>query len=510
MAEPKKDPKIKLSEGDVVQIDGLENPKKYPYTDEDKRRLQDYGFFRQMFEGAHFEAFKQRVGSKDFNEAYAKLRYVYINFAGMMSRIVADMLFGEPIAPKVDNADLQEWIDEFWRENAMDVLCYESALTNSSQGDEVFKVRTGIRRPGEKEITVILESVPPQVYFPRVDGFNVAAEPEVKEIAWVFESGGDKYLRREIHKPGMIFNKVHEMKGDEVGAEVSLDILGINGLVNQQATKIERHMVIHVPNWKTSDRWNGYSDYYDLDAIFFAINNRMTKIDNVLDKHTDPILMVPPGVIDDKTGKVKKDGRVIEMESGEDGKPEYVVWDASLENAFKQLEKLIESMYMIGEISPDVLGMGQGQSDSGRALKYKLMRTIAKVSRKKLYYDRAIKEALYVAQLTAKAWGAKVNGKPFPNVEPERPELVWQDGIPVDQSEQIENEQKAIDAKLTTTKEAIKRVYQVDDEAAEKMKKEIDKETELKMPMPLDPKRNPFSKDEPPADPKAKPPQPQK
>ena len=454
-------------------------PDRFPYTDDDTNRLADYNYFYQLFEGAHFEAFKQKIKNEHFNKAYAKLKYIYVNFAGMISRIVADMLFGEPVKPKVENPELQAWLEDLWKENFLDILLYESALDNSARGDELFKIRVDKRTQSE-DPTVLVETAPASIYFPHIDGFNISKEPDVKELAWVVMVDKDQYLRREIHERGMIYNEVYKMKGSKVEGRAALSVLGIPGLIDQQATNIDRHLLVHIPNWKTRSRHFGYSDYNDLDALFYAINNRITKVDNVLDKHTDPILMVPPGVIDEK-GKVKKDARVIEMGEGEDGKPEYIVWDASLENAFKEIEKLVEFIYMIGEVSPDVLGLGKGQSDSGRALKFKLMRTIAKVNRKKLYYDRAIKEALYVSQLLAKQWNAKVGGKNF-SWEPEMPELVWQDGLPVDESELIENESKAIDAGITSQKAAVMKVHGIDEDNAEQMIKEIDKEKEVQMP----------------------------
>lgn len=482
------------SQGKVVKLAGIKKPKKYPYTDADSARLADYVFYDQLFEGAHFEAFKQKIKSEDFNKAYAKLRYIYVNFAGMISKIVADMLFGEPLAVKSENKEVQAWLEDLWRENSMNIQCYESELDNSSLGDALFKLRVGPRRFLDKESTIIIDQTPPSIYFPHIDDFNVSAEPQIKELAWIFAIDKEKYLRREIHMPGQIMNEVYKMKGSEVGEQQPLSVLNIPNLPDAQNTGIDRHMLLHIPNWKKGTRHWGYSDYHDLDSLFFGINNRLSKIDNVLDTHTDPFLMVPSGVIDEKTGKVKRDGRVIEMGEGEDGKPEYIVWDASLENAFKQIDKMVEFIWLTSEVSPASFGMDKGgMAESGRALKYKLLRTIAKVNRKKLYYDKQIKETLYVAQLLSKAHGAKVGGKVF-NWELEMPELVWQDGLPNDEVELVDVESKKVDAGLSSQKDAVMKVHNIDEDNAQKKVDEINKEKQAKMPKPLDPQRNPFTK----------------
>jgi len=489
MPKPKPAPAIK-----TITLDGFKNPDTFPFTEADKLRIADYIFFRQLFDGDHYNAFKLKVSDGEYNEAYSRLRYVYVNFAGMISRIVADMLFGEPVRPKMPDDTGQAWVEEWWKENNLNILLYESALTNSAEGDAALKLRVGPRRSVDDQSTVILEPVPPGIYYPDTDGFNVSAEPEVKVLAWAFEFDGKTYLRREIHQYGLIINRVNSLDGEEIGAEQDIGEFfpGVEPVVN---TQIDRHIVTHIPNWKTNDRWNGYSDYHDLDSLFFSINNRMSKIDNVLDKHTDPILMVPEGVIDPKTGKARKDMRVIEIGDGEDGKPEYIVWDASLENAFKEIEKLVEFMEMVGEFSPDILGLGKGKSDSGRALKFKLMRTIAKVARKKLYYDKSIKESIYTAQLLSKAHNATVGGKVYKGT-PVMPELIWQDGLPADDVEQMEVETKGVDAGLSSQRASIMKIHQVDEAAADEMIKQIDKEKKANMPPPLDPSRNPFNKND--------------
>lgn len=461
-------------------------PSQFPPTKEDVDRLANYEYFDRLFMGEHFEAFTIQVRDKQFNIAYGKLRYIKANFAGLLSRIIADMLFSEPIKIKVKSN--QEWVDAFVRENNLHVQLYESELTSSSLGDAVFKLRGGPRHPenDKDESTVILEQVSPRIYFPEVDPFNASGDPNRVIIAWKFKQGDKEYLRQEIHSYRKIENKVYLMNGKEVKAEVDPSTVGLT-LEAQEDTKVDECLVVHVPNWRKSSTYFGVSDYYDLDALFYALNNRMTMIDNILDKHSDPILMVPPGVID-KDGKVNKKALgVIEYEEGTTGEPKYIVWDASLENAFKEIEELVKLLFMTSEISPDILGMGQGQSDSGRALKFKLLRTIAKARRKRLYYDNAIKAIIYRAQLLAAAFNLKCGG--ISPGKAEYPEIEWADGLPADDLEAAQVEQIRLDSGTTTTKDAIMRLDGVDEDVAEAKAKEVEEERRLELPA-MDPNTN--------------------
>lgn len=437
-------------------------------------RLNDYEYYRRLFLGKHFEAFRIRINDERYNRAYARLRYIVVNFAGLLSKIMADMLFSEPPTIKVAEGD-QEWVDAFWRANNMDVQCYESALSNSFNGDAIFKLRAGPRNKADSESTVICEDISPRIYFPKINGFNVRAEPEQIDLKWTFRVGDKLYLRLERHEPGKITNKVYEMQGEKIIAEVAPSVAGLDDLKPEEPTGIDQLLVTHVANWKTGDRHFGLSDYHDLDYLFYALNNRMSKIDNILDKHGDPILMVPDGVLDEK-GNVKKGSMgVIEFENGENGKPEYIVWDASLQSAFTEVEKLVDFLYLTAEISPDLLGMGEGVSESGRALKFKLMRTLAKTQRKRLYYDQAIKDLIYNAQVFAKANNLTIDGKALQG-EPTKVEIEWQDGLPIDDTELQADLIAAIDAGIESKKGAIMQLDAIDEKAAEQKLAEIEKE----------------------------------
>lgn len=456
---------------------------KYPHADS-KSRLEQYQHYTRLFDGDHFDAFSIKVDDPKFSKYYAQLRYISINFAGLISKVIADFLFSESPTYKATDGD-QEYVEGLVKENNLNVQNYESALGNSYLGDAVYKIRIGKRNSMDEKSSVIIEDINPAIYFPHIDPFNVRAKPEVEELSWMFEHATKKYVRQELHSPGMIEYHMWELQAEKLIRELTpdqvKDELGINGWITSEETGIDRNLIVHIPNWKTGKDYFGKSDYFDLESIFYAINNRMTMTDNILDKHSDPILAVPEGVLDED-GKVNKEKLgMIEIPdglNGKEGKPEYIVWNASLDNAFKEVEQLTEYMFMISETSPDILGMGKGKSDSGRALKLKLLRTIAKASRKKLYYDAGLKEVLYIAQLMAKKWGVKIDGKALQG-EPVYPEIIWKDGLPIDEREQIENEALRINSELTSRKDSIVRIDGIDEEMAEAKVKEIDAENQI-------------------------------
>lgn len=455
---------------------------KFP-SDRDAVRLNQYSYNKMLFKGEHFTAFRVQIDDLQYNREYQRLRYITANFPGLISKVVTDLLFIEPPKIQVKDGD-QNFINALRSENKMRTLCYEHGLSNSYYGDALFKVRVGQRHPAQ-DSTIIIDQVTPRIYYPVFAGNNITGMPLQQELCWIINISEKPYLRKEIHAPGSIKNEIWELEGNGklgykiVKQEDLKKLLGDSAPEEEQETGINRSLLIHVPNFRAGESALGLSDYYDLDSLFFGINNRLSKVDNILDKHGDPILAVPPGVIDED-GKVKKGNLgVIEMGEDEEGKPEYITWDANLESAFKQIDRLIDITCMIAETSPVIAGIDKGGAvESGRALKFKMLRTLAKAQRKQLYYHDGLEEVYYVAQLMAKQHNVAVDGLKL-SKKAVKPEIIWSDGLPADMTESIENEGKRIDQGTTTKVSAIMRLDDVDEDTAQKVAKEIDEEGKI-------------------------------
>lgn len=463
-----------------------ESPLVFPKA-ADRPRLETYKSNDILFSGDHFTAFSIK-GEKEFTERYKRLRYIVVNFAGLISRVMADMLFSENLTIQMTTKTNQEFVDNLIEDNSLLTQLYESALGNSRRGDSVFVIRIGQRNPTvvTQKSTIIIEEIDPAYYFPVFDQGAARYTPTSDVLAWTFEQSGQTYLHKETHKPGYIFHEVYKYdpKAGKIIATMNVEDFGYK---SQEETKIERSLVFHIPNIRDG-KFFGTSDYSDLITLFYALNNRITKIDNILDKHSDPILAVPPGVIDEK-GKIKKEALgMFEVDNQEGGfnKPEYIVWNANLDAAENQIDKLLQMMMLIAELSPAAMGLDkEGLAESGRALKFKLLATIRKRNRKRRYYDQAIKDIIEVAQALAIAWNIDIDGVKPQSVagKSERPKLIWPDGIINDETEVIDNEVSLVDAGLSSRAESISRIRDITPNEAAAKVKEIDAENGPKLPL---------------------------
>ena len=157
-------------------------------------------------------------------------------------------------------------------------------------------------------------------------------------------------------------------------------------------------------------------------------------------------------------------------------KPEYMTWDGKLEAAEKQIDRLIELIFYISETSPAAFGMDKlSAQESGAALKKRLMRTLAKVNRKKLYADPAIKDVLEIAQMLDVEWAGG-------SYEVERPTITWADGLPDDPKEEAEIVGMRVQNGTLSQLTAIKMLDKCDDETAEKELERIQQERNAALP----------------------------
>jgi hypothetical protein len=445
---------------------------KYP-PDAEKARINNYELFEKVFLGEHVDAFNIKTQGQ-YKKELENLRYVAVNFGGMISKLSADMLFEEP--PRISAGENDDFIQEVINKNQLKTQFYEAGLENSFRGDAVFRIRA-------KDKQTIIEDINPSIYFPEYDEWNVRKEPKAHVLAWKVKIGEDEKgkpkfgIFKERHLKGSIEHNLYELENDgTLGAELKVTDY-MPDIKPEEKTNVSDFLVIHIPNYRINSMFFGISDYKDLMQLMFAINNRITKVDNILDKHGDPILAVPEGVLDEEGKVSRKSFGVIEVPTSESAgaKPEYIVWDAKLESAFSEIDKLIEFLFITSETSPASLGLDKdGQAESGRALKYKLLRTIAKKHRKELYFDWGIKKMLNMAQEFA--FSNKLKAGDVSSKNPENIEIEWQDGIINDAKETLEIEQTKLDNGLTTTKEAIQRLEGVDEKTAEEKVKLIEEE----------------------------------
>ncbi|WP_102271297.1 phage portal protein [Cytobacillus massiliigabonensis] len=435
-----------------------------------KERIDRYRANKRLFKGDHYGVLERKAAHLSGRQA--NLLYITANIAGIICKKSADFLFGEtPVysAGTSSNAPEQAVIERFVDENELNITNYESALGNSYRGDSFYKIRWGQRYAGllpveSDPFRILIEAQNAEYVFPEtspMDGNTIMAYhiayPQVvvtenqqkfslNPLEWFqadkFGSNEEWILNVESHYPGVI--KYSKYRMNPISYEAFTNEVSqwkiyaeITDERREVLTGVPFPLVVHVPNYATDDHWEGIDDLTEHTAIFDEINNRLSKIAEILDKHSDPAMAVPAGTLgEDENGQpIFHAGRdkIFEVMDKSEVIPQYITWNGQLDAAFKELEKLVDLLLMNAEIPAVALGKDNSGTSgaSGLSVKWRMNSLLAKINRKRQYYDKGLKRVLLIAQLLEHAQSdEKLDYKVT------TPIIRFKDGLPDDDLEQ--------------------------------------------------------------------------
>ena len=199
----------------------------WPLTEEDRKRVKRYKENKKLFKGVHDEVFKN-IQLKLDNKDQIAMTYLVANYCGLLSKISADMLFGEQPSLKFENKAVEKRMEDLIKDNNLYTTLYESALGNSYRGDACYKVRYAKKSSYSDERCIIIEPQNPNYYFVEQADDNIR-QIDRQIIGWDFllDDIGDgiddtHYLKLEVHEPGYIYNFLYKLHGALVQVEVGL------------------------------------------------------------------------------------------------------------------------------------------------------------------------------------------------------------------------------------------------------------------------------------------------
>lgn len=417
----------------------FEPGKQYPPA-RDLPRLAKYKRGRKIFDNRIWEVYDRAIDILDHNKSkhakYLQQLYISIGIMEILCTKPADLLVGEP--PKFesglpDTSPQQRAINRIVEENDLVKQIHEMTIGNGYRGDAFIKTYYNIRQDtsqipesirAEIESTLkpepIIETVDPRFVFPE---FSQGSRKRVTavNIAWpeyvLLPDGVTKeykYLNVERHVPGAIMYHKFRISDLYVDArhEAPIPVFTIGEEVdtgresNIELTGIPEILVDHIPYKTTDDRYFGISSVENLESVLAAINERIIQIDYILWRHSDPSVYGPP--LDPNMGSAQSWGGSYIQVSKDDVTPGYMTWEGNLDAAFKELDFLVGSVFQQSE-TPQWLfgttlagdssgGTGTSHTDSS-AIKARFMPILSKVNRIRLYVDRAVRDALYKAQV---------------------------------------------------------------------------------------------------------------
>lgn len=429
----------------VYGVDMFAIGETYPHPNHEAR-ITRYRENRKLFSGQHYEVFERQ--NNRLSRTQRDIVYLSVNLPGLICKKSADFLFGESAQFSSGlNADApeQKALERIAAENNLGIATYELALGAAIRGDSFMKIRWGqehggILPPAIDPFRVFIEAQNPEYVFPetspndakKITVFHVAypvVVPDTADQDWI--------LNVESHYPGKIIYHQHRMHPERIGDGGTIETWRIYAHIEgmrEVETGIPFPLIIHVPNYGLDDSWAGFDDISEMKSLLDELNNRLSLISVILDKHSDPAIAIPSGLLDtDEDGRpvfhVGRD-KVFEIMSKDEIVPQYITWDGQLQAAFTQVNLLIDQILTIAEIPSVALGKDNSgtSGSSGLSIKWRMNSLLSKVNRKRGYFDKALKQAMLVAQLLEHAHGK-------PDYKITRPTIVFMDGLPDDEME---------------------------------------------------------------------------
>jgi hypothetical protein len=373
-------------------------------------RLQKYEENKKLFKGKHDEIFKDwiRILREEQN---ASLLLIF-NWHKRLSTLWGDLLLSEE--PRFSAGQYGSREDEELRRiiEKSDLIntAYQVVLDISRYGTGLFNIRNGK-----------IDLTTPSIWFPVVSPDNIKEE-QYHVLAWKVKRGEDEILKAQIHERGKYIANEYLLAGEKIERLLSTE---------EVSTGLSDFAIIPVHNTVESDEYFGIDDYTDIDGIIQELEVRVSQISRVLDKHSDPNMYGDESALelDPATGVeiFRGGGKYFPVPLG-GTPPGYVVWDAKLESNWKEIEILMQQLYIISETSEACFGqLKQGMVESGSALKRLMITPLAKAQRLRMRLDPALKKAIKLCSQTGEV---NLTEKPI--------NIAWQDGIPSDDKEQAE------------------------------------------------------------------------
>lgn len=443
----------------------------------EEARIQRYKQNKALFEGEHFADSYTGV-TRCYDDSPSTLQLyrdcarrisrvvanfeecisfpVLLNYQRLMTLKTADLVCGE--YPSISGADAveNEVIEDVRDYSDLDAKLYSTVIDLCRYGDAIYRIYLDAENNKRANFAIW----DPAEWFPVVaqDGtFTI----KYHCICWRENLTPDEAvptwrLHVQIHGTskediGHYEHRVYVIDGycGTIGAELVREIV---------PTGLDVCAIRHVKAYTVSGNIYGFDDYVPIDSILGEIMARVGQISVILDKHADPSMTGPVSMLetDPKTGeRYIKMGKFFGVAQGEE-QPKYLTWDGQLSAAFKELELLINQLYILSEMGAALLGStdGSGQAISGTAMRFKMVNPLAKARRVSNSLTRPIRELIHVLSADSEV---ETEEKPVPykNIA-----IEWSDGLPDDPRESIEAAKLATgETKLMPLEVAIRRFF---------------------------------------------------
>lgn len=469
----------------------------YLPTEGDKQRIAGYENADKLLDvSEHMSLF--RVTDADTCESYIPL-----DLPGMLARLHRHYVVSPRSTVQAKTSGAQPEIDRIVENSDLFTQLRELSEVLPVHGDGVLRIDLvdpeEVGAPEEEldedRQQARVRYVMPHRFYPELDPLD-ARRMIAAELAWVFPaekagvtagpeavaSGGTPAAVTPRDRSHVVLRERFEVVSGSVQTEFLLNWwdahklgekipLASSTLVDEsmreaQTLDIDEIPLVHFAHNRKAGEFWGRSEFPRIRPIVQALENRVAQLDEALEKHARPKLIVGPDTLDEEGRINLKDFDVIEVDASileKAVKPEYLTWDMQIAGIQHEIEKLEEWFFMVTETSPASFGLERdgSQVESARALRFKAHRTVNKVEDARDPMSDGVRQALRIAQKL------ETSDDGDHNYEVSRLRLTWGDPIIEDQTQEVQDNVAMVNSNLTSIRRALMDLHDLDEEEAE-------------------------------------------
>jgi hypothetical protein len=404
----------------LYDLTWLETNKNFP-PQQEQARMQRYADNLAYFntkETAALREYSKRIARVINNFSEVVAFPLIFNYQKLMSLKMADLVCGESPKLSTKKSDETDILTLVQSDIDFDAKIYTTTIDVSRYGDAVWRIY--LSENDKYDFTVW----DPNQWYPIVinDGTNRIRS---HVLCWIDEIPiGPNVYRYELtaqdHHVGYYEEYKYHMnsKTGVIGTKISGP--------TRYDTGLKVNAVMHVKAYSTSDTIYGHDDYEAIDSIVKELETRCAQISSILDKHADPSLTGPTSLlkINKTTGEPEfHRGKFYAVTQG-DMLPQYLTWNGQLDAAFKQIDVLLNQLFILSELGAAIVGDkgADGQAVSAEAMRYKLVTPLNKARRVSNALTLASRKL--ISTITTRGYEKVIEAKAI-TVE-------WRDGLPDD------------------------------------------------------------------------------
>jgi hypothetical protein len=444
----------------MIEI-GQEFPNK-----KDRKRISLQVDWEKMLHGEY-------IFNQQFDQRTSKMRNVdpIVPIPAMLAEISSDLLFGEFPDLNFQNDQVNNVIKDYMKRFSLEIDLLEAAVSTSAVGTLFWKLFKSNNKT-EYEFIQASKAVWEEEFgkLINIKFFEVVETSLNNKWAWI-------NIQEHLLEPVLFMDEEVRNKYKIIEYKIKIDIIDnkIKEITNifevPMQMKLDFIPIIKIINIGQMGFKNGKSDYQGKEQLFAEIDNRVDQINHVLEEQTEPWTFVPPGILNQYGVFNRSKGKMVEKGvGGVDNSVDIITWDASLNAAFEQIKTLIKLVFVTSRISAPIAGiedLSGGQSESGRALKWRSVNTFSMINRKRKYFNQAIRNFFNIL--------IKFEEE-LKNVDVSNLVIKWQDGLPLDDTEVVENVVRQVQSGIMSKLTGIQKTQEIDKDRASTELDQINKE----------------------------------